>query len=131
MSNTSFTNTTTTFADMDNRISAYLQARDWLHNPPRSVAISIALEANELLEHYQWSETPVGNKNELGEELADVLIYCFQFAHEQGIDLAQAMELKIKKAENKFPAEAFKGKTGTERNEAWKTAKLSYKKEGL
>lgn len=126
-----FSNKTTTFADMDDRISTYLEARDWLHNPPRSVAISIALEAAELLEHYQWSDKPVGDTQALGEELADVLIYCFQFAHEQGIDLAEAMDSKLQKTEKKYPAENFKNKTGEDRTEAWKKAKLSYKKEGL
>ncbi|HSW74364.1 MAG TPA: nucleotide pyrophosphohydrolase [Candidatus Saccharimonadales bacterium] len=121
----------TTFADVDNRIHAYLEARDWLYNSPRSVAISIALEATELLEHYQWSEKPVGDTQALGEELADVLIYCFQFAHIQGIDLASAIEQKLQKAAKKFPAEAFKGKSGDQLADAWKTAKLNYKKEGL
>jgi len=101
---------TTTFEDIQQLIRQHLEERDWHDNPPRSVAISIVLEASELLEHYQWTETSVGDKQALAEELADVFIYCFQFADEQGINVPQAIIKKLEKAAKKYPADHFKGK---------------------
>lgn len=131
MSNISIVQGDKTFADIDRIISEYLQARDWLNNPSRSIATSIMLEAGELLEHYQWSDKPVGSRDELGEELADVLIYAFQFAHTNNIDIADAIIQKLEKTKKKYPAEAFKNKTKDEMHEAWMDAKLNHKKEGL
>lgn len=122
---------TTTFAEIETIISEYLAARDWLDNPSRSIATSIVLEAGELLEHYQWSDKPVGSIEEVGAELADIMIYAFQFAHTNNIDIAQAILNKLEKTAKKYPAEAFKNKDSAEMHEAWMTAKRNYKKEGL
>ncbi|HEX4662397.1 MAG TPA: MazG-like family protein [Candidatus Saccharimonadales bacterium] len=120
-----------TFEDISQLIWKHLEERDWLDNPSRGLAISIALEANELLEHYQWQDKPVGDKHALGEELADILIYAFQFAQKEGIDMPAAIKAKLAKAAKKYPAATFKGKNNTERREAWIDAKLHHKKEGL
>ncbi|MGF7228392.1 MAG: MazG-like family protein [Candidatus Saccharibacteria bacterium] len=122
---------TTTFAEIETIISEYLAARDWLDNPSRSIATSIVLEAGELLEHYQWSDKPVGSIEEVGAELADIMIYAFQFAHTNNIDIAQAILNKLEKTAKKYPAEAFKNKDSAEMHEAWMTAKRNYKKESL
>lgn len=120
-----------TFEEICQLIWKHLEERDWLNNPPRGLAISIALEAGELLEHYQWKDTPVGDKQALGEELADILIYVFQFALVEGIDMPAAIKDKLAKAAKKYPASSFKGKSDEERREAWIDAKLHHKKEGL
>lgn len=120
-----------TFDQIHQLIYKHLAERDWLDNPARSVAISIALEANELLEHYQWQDKPVGDKQALAEELADIFIYGFQFAHQNGIDIPTAIRQKLEKAAKKYPAKDFKGKSAEERNVAWLDAKLHHKKEGL
>lgn len=125
------TQSTKTFAEIGNTISEYLAARDWLDNPSRSVAISIALEASELLEHYQWSNEPVGSREEIGEELADILIYAFQFAHTNNIDIAEAILKKLEKTRKKYPAEAFKNKNKQEMHEAWMDAKRHHRKDGV
>lgn len=122
---------TRSFAEIDTIITEYMLERDWLKNDSRSLVTSITLEAAELLEHYQWSDKPVGTTDELGEELADVLIYAFQFAHINKIDIADAMLKKLEKAKKKYPAEAFKNKNSEERREAWMQAKLNHHKEGL
>lgn len=119
------------FDEMNKLILEHLEARDWLGNPARGLAISIALEANELLEHYQWSDDPVGGKAAVAEELADILIYAFEFAQANDIDIFEEMKAKLAKAAKKYPAEAFKGKTGEERRQAWRQAKMNHKKEGL
>jgi 8-oxo-dGTP diphosphatase len=61
---------------------------------PRSLAISLCLEASETLEHFQWRET-TANPAELGSELADVALYLLQLASVSGIDLEQAILDKL------------------------------------
>lgn len=63
---------------------------------PRNLAISLNLEASEVLEHFQWAETAPGG-SELGEELADVALYLLQLAHVCGIDLERAILDKLEK----------------------------------
>jgi NTP pyrophosphatase (non-canonical NTP hydrolase) len=101
--------------------------RDWDHPEPRSLAISISLEASELLEHYQWSGEPVGDKEALGEELADVLIYAFQLAHVIGVDPADIIRDKLQKAAKKYPAERFKGLSSTEKSKVWLETKIQHR----
>lgn len=61
---------------------------------PRNLAISLSLEANEVLEHFQWGES-IEDKTELGSELADVALYLLQLASVAGIDLEEAILEKI------------------------------------
>ena len=122
---------TTTLENIDQRIWQHLEERDWTDNTPRSLAISISLEANELLEHYQWGEKPVGDRQALAEELADILIYAFEFAQKTNIDIAAAIEDKLQKTAKKYPAGDFKNKTREERKANWRQAKLNHHKEGL
>lgn len=61
---------------------------------PRNLAISLSLEANEVLEHFQWQEQ-VTDPGELASELADVTLYLIQLAHITGIDLEQAVLEKL------------------------------------
>jgi NTP pyrophosphatase (non-canonical NTP hydrolase) len=121
----------TTFAEIDELIYNYLVERDWHNLSARSLAVSISLEANELLEHYQWSEKPVGTKDELAAELADIVNYVFEFAQVNGIDIAEAVRTKLEKTSLKYPAHEFKGKSEDEERTAWIAAKKRYKKEGL
>jgi len=121
----------TTFEEIQELIRKHLEERDWMSSPSRGLAISIVLEASELLEHYQWQDEPVGDKQALAEELADILIYAFQFALKNGIDIPAAIKQKLAKSAQKYPAEMFKGKSGKEMQAAWIDAKLQHKKEGL
>jgi NTP pyrophosphatase (non-canonical NTP hydrolase) len=61
---------------------------------PRNLAISLSLEANEVLEHFQWQED-LKDKDELASELADVALYLLQLASVSGIDLEQAILIKL------------------------------------
>lgn len=117
-----------TFKQISHDIWQHLVDRDWDNPTERSLAISLSLEANELLEHYQWSEKSVGDKEALSEELADVLIYALQFAHLTGIDPAAAIRDKLAKAAQKYPAEQFKGVNGTEQRERWLEAKIKHER---
>lgn len=116
-----------TFAAIADAIYKYLDARDWVptEKDSRNTAISLSLEAGELLEHYQWSEKPVGDKAELASELADVLIYGFQFAQANEIDITDAIRKKLAKQEKKYPVEIF-NKTHKIDNETWVKAKVKF-----
>jgi dCTP diphosphatase len=115
------------FEEISRLIWKHLEERDWLGNSPRSYATSIAIEAAELLEHYQWSEEAVDNKQALADELADVLIYCFQFAQRTDIDIAEAIKGKLKKAAKKYPAENFKNRTHVDRHNNWIDARTAHR----
>jgi NTP pyrophosphatase (non-canonical NTP hydrolase) len=71
---------------------------------PRNLAISLSLEAAEVLEHFQWDET--FDAEALGAELADVALYLVQLAHVCGIDLQQAIEDKLAVNYDRFCSKA-------------------------
>jgi len=123
---------TMTFGDISDEILAYLKERDWdKKNSSRSLAASIVIEAGELLEHYQWSDQPVGDKAALADEIADIFIYSFEFAMSNDIDIAQAIKTKLDKVKKKYPAQNFKGKPDTKTKKAWLEAKLKHEKKSL
>ena len=122
----------TTFAKIDKTIWDHVTARHWDDVvSSRGLAISIALEASELLEHYQWNDKPVGSKEDLADELADILIYAFQFAHINNIDMPKAILAKLEKSGKKYPVEHFQGKSADENHKTWIKDKVAHKKGGL
>lgn len=101
-----------TFESVKRKISEFRDARDWLkYDTPRSLAISIVIEAAELLEHFQWktdgqiqqSLRSQQKKSEICDELADVLIYCLGFADVLGLDVSEAISEKLLKNGEKYP----------------------------
>lgn len=116
-----------TFEEMSRKIWQHLTERDWDHPTERALAISLSLEANELLEHYQWQEAAIGNKEALAEELADVLIYALEYAHVLGVSPSEIIQDKLAKTALKYPAENYKGKTNDERRATWVQAKLKHR----
>ncbi len=99
-------------------VLAFRDERDWkqFHNP-KDLAISIMLEAAELLEHFQW-KTPdeveslvatAENRRRLGEEMADVLILLVSLADAVGLDLLAAARAKLEENALKYPVERAKG----------------------
>jgi len=98
------------------RIVTFRDARDWkqFHNP-KDCALSLVLEASEVLEHFQWKngldiEKHVHEKKEhIGEELADVLYWVLLLSNDLGIDIKKALEDKMLKNEAKYPVEKAKG----------------------
>ncbi len=122
-----------TFEEAQNLVMKYARERGWdKANSSRGIAISLSLEANELLEHFQWSEKSVGSKEEMASELADVLIYAIQFAAKNDIDIPQAIANKLVQQEKKYPAKLFNTDTDDEdeQNRRWLEAKKNYKKDG-
>jgi NTP pyrophosphatase (non-canonical NTP hydrolase) len=105
-----------TLTDLQADIRKFIDDRDWdqFHNP-KDLSISLSLEAAEVLEHFQWKDLQEmnhyakENKNEVGEELADVLYWVLLLANKLDIDLVEAFKLKMRKNENKYPIAKAKG----------------------
>lgn len=95
---------------------AFRAERDWqqFHNP-KDQALSLVLEAAELLELTQWRNGAeldahlAANREALSDELADVVGWCLLIAHDRGIDLADACRRKLEKNIAKYPAEKVRG----------------------
>ncbi len=103
--------------ELTEKIIEFRDARDWkqFHNP-KDVAMSLCLEAAEVLEHFQWKnkeeieEYIKTHKEHIGEELADVLYWVLLMSHDLKIDVLEALEKKILKNEEKYPVEKAKGR---------------------
>jgi len=99
------------------KIVAFRDARDWkqFHNP-KDMALSLVLEAGEVMEHFQWKNAKEmqghvkKNKVEIGEELADVLYWVLLMSSDLNIDILDAVEKKLKKNAEKYPIAKSKGK---------------------
>lgn len=93
------------------RIRKFVEDRDWdQFHTPGNLAKSIAIEARELLECFQWSEDDYDLQH-VKEELADVMIYCQQMADKLGVDTDEIVDMKMTMNENKYPVEKAKGKS--------------------
>ena len=119
-----------TFEQVRDAAMAHVRARGWdEENTGRGLAISISLEASELLEYFQWQEENVGDTEDLASELADIIIYMIQFADKYGIDILPEVLKKLDKTAKKYPVEIFEIEDKEERNRVWREAKLSYEKD--
>lgn len=100
----------TDLSELQKRIIAFRDDRNWkqFHNP-KDVALSLVLEATEVLEHFQWKnegevkEYLSKHKGEVAEELADTLYWVLLMAHDLNIDLVKVSEKKLHKNEKKYP----------------------------
>lgn len=98
-------------------INAFVAERDWdqFHNP-KNLAMSVAIEAAEVMEHFQWltpaqaSALPDATRDEVALECADVLLYLLRLADKLGIDLAAAAQEKLALNAQKYPVEKARGK---------------------
>ena len=91
------------------RIDKFNKDRDWdQFHTPSNLSKSISIEANELLECFQWSDTNY-NIEEVKEELADVMNYCIQMSLVLNVDIIDIMNDKMDKTELKYPVDKAKG----------------------
>ena len=87
----------------------FVAARDWKQFHTReNLAKSISIEAAELLELFQWDDSP--DEERVREELADVLAYCLHLADDLGLDIDDLVLEKVAKNELKYPVEKSRGK---------------------
>ncbi len=99
------------------KIKKFRDERDWMqfHNH-KDLALSLVLEAAEVLEHFQWKKPEeveahaAACKEEIADELADVACYLFELADNLKIDLPSAIETKLGKNALKYPVEKAKGR---------------------
>lgn len=93
------------------RINQFRDERNWrqFHNE-KDLALSITLEASELLEVFQWktAEEGVQNIEQIKDELADVLIYCYMLADNLDLDIDELIERKLAKNNQKYPVNKSK-----------------------
>jgi dCTP diphosphatase len=102
--------------NLQQKVVEFRDARNWkqFHNP-KDLAISLVLEATELLEHFQWKSPEemqkhvVDKKADVSEELADVFYWVLLIAKDLDIDLASALTDKIAKNDAKYPVEKSSG----------------------
>ena len=97
----------------------FVDERDWRQfHAPKNIAMALAVEAAELMEHFQWIDAEDSRAlsddpeklTAVAEELADVIGYGLALANELGIDVSQAIYAKMKKNALKYPAEKYRGK---------------------
>ncbi len=102
-------------------VSEFVLERDWQQfHTPKNVAMALAIEAAELMEHFQWltpeqSRDVVEQRDKLGqvaEELADVVCYALALANELRIDVTSALYDKMEKNRRKYPTEEYRGRFG-------------------
>jgi len=108
----------TTIKELQDILSKFITDRDWdKYHHPKEVAVSLAVEAGELLEIFQWMDrVPVEQMKKdpklmerIRDELADVLGYCLDFGKRLDIDITKAYIEKMAKNEKKYPVEKSRG----------------------
>ena len=113
----------TTIAQLRQIVHEFVDVRDWQQfHSPKNLSMALAIEAAELMEHFQWIGTDasrdIGSDPQrltaVGEELADIVCYALAIANELDIDISDALREKMKKNEAKYPADQYRGRYGPE-----------------
>ena len=111
----------TRVAELRQLVRTFVEERHWQQfHSPKNLAMALAIEAAELMEHFQWISVEASRPEQLGaaklaaigEELADVVCYALAMANELGIDVSTAVSDKMRKNAVKYPAEEFRGRYG-------------------
>jgi NTP pyrophosphatase (non-canonical NTP hydrolase) len=113
------TDADTTLADLRAQVATFVAAREWQpFHTPKNLSMSIAIEAAELMECFQWlsleesqaAARDAAQRARVADELADVLIYCLSLSNALDLDLTAAVEAKLAVNERRYPVEAFRGR---------------------
>lgn len=100
-------------------VEAFVAERDWEQfHSPKNLSMALAIEAAELMEHFQWISVEasrdvardVRRRDEVAEELADVICYGLALANAMGIDISRALVAKMAKNAAKYPVAEFRGR---------------------
>ena len=117
------TDSVATLEELKREVQRFSDERDWHQfHSPKNLSMSLAIEAGELMEHFQWISMQASReladdpekKLAIGEELADVFCYTLAIANEMDIDLASTFFRKMNKNREKYPAAEFKGRYGAD-----------------
>lgn len=104
------------FEAVRNDLRAFVAERDWdAFHAPKDLALSVAIEAGELLEIFQWRDLHAADltpedRRRLAEEVADVVMYCMLLADKAGFDLPEAVAQKLQRNREKYPVEKARGR---------------------
>lgn len=102
-------------SDLYNRIRRFCEEREWSQfHDPKNLAISLQLEASEVLELFQWTkdnQMKTGKESQMSDELADVYYWLIMLANHYNIDLTDALNKKMDENEVKYPIEKAIGKS--------------------
>lgn len=110
-----------TVADLRALVQQFVDERDWQQfHTPKNLAMALAIEAAELMEHFQWltpdevqrAAAEPATRTAVGEELADVLCYALALANTLGLDVATIMQAKMEKNRRKYPVAEVRGRWG-------------------
>lgn len=104
------------FQALTESLRRFTAERDWEQfHSPKNLAMALAAETGELLEHFQWlteaqsRDLPPDKKHRVAEEIADVQNYLIRLADQLGIDIPAAVHAKIRQNEAKYPADKVRG----------------------
>ncbi len=109
----------TTVASLRDMVQQFVDQRDWHQfHAPKNLSMALAIEAAELMEHFQWISADDSRKigvepstlEAVGDELADVICYALAIANELSIDVDTALRRKMVKNEAKYPADKYRGR---------------------
>ena len=109
----------TTVAALRELVKRFVDQRDWHQfHAPKNLSMALAIEAAELMEHFQWITAEASRKisdderkqSQVSDELADIICYALAIANELSIDVDSAMREKMKKNEAKYPAQEYWGR---------------------
>ena len=102
--------------ELNVRLLTFARDRDWEQfHSPKNLAMALAGEAGELLEHFQWLSEPqsaelaADKKEAVALEMADILIYLIRLSERLGVDLVAAAERKLAINESRYPVEKVRG----------------------
>jgi len=109
----------TTVGDLRQAVAGFVRDRDWQpFHSPKNLSMSIAIEAAELMERFQWltsteaqavTDDPA-ERAAIADELADVVIYCLSLSNALDLDVSSAVLDKLQTNKARFPAEEFRGR---------------------
>ncbi len=110
----------TSIAELKQRVADFATERDWQQfHSPKNLSMALAAEAGELMEHFLWADAEASyetaaseaKRGKIKDELADVVIYALEFANVTGIDLSEAIRVKMQQNARKYPVEKAKGRS--------------------
>ena len=111
----------TTLADIKSTVGEFVDQRDWQQfHSPKNLSMALAVEAAELMEHFQWISMEDSRQVDpqqleaIGEEIADVFCYTIAMANSLQLDLASVFERKMERNRQKYPADEYRGRFGPE-----------------
>lgn len=113
------TDTHATIGALRQAVASFVDNRDWRpFHTPKNLSMSIAIEAAELMERFQWLTTgeaqaaveDSAERAAVADELADIIIYCLSLSNALDLDISSAVLLKLEANEHRYPAEEFQGR---------------------